>query len=649
VNQNVGRQAARRLSIGLVLLLGLVLAGTLAACDSARPAPTDSSSPSRGPVAIGGSPSPATATAGPGDLGLQHVRVETDGSRQALIPTSGGTVSATGANGAIYTLAIPKGALGETTSVSISPVTTVTTLPSGAVLAAGVQFGPDGLHFATPATLTIQLPAGVDASTLHAISWRGDGQRPQRYPATRSGQTFSVPILHFSGLGLSPADVAAVFDCVGAADVYECETDSFLQLLVDDAARADAASRLPEDLRFFYANVAEPALATGDLLPGDPDAAPDRHAEDQRAYPLAMWMGSFGYVGSIIGNPRFTMPAELARSKLRAAAFVRFFYAEENHECVVVKDDLNVHNPLFWAETALSKAKWYAAAFHVDTAADGLDLRTLLDQLCVQVVIDPHRAFSGIAPGDTGDLTVQAGFTIAGGPLRFMPNPVRVTAVLRESGETIGDRDTESDGTFTVPGLVWPVGVDPLVIDLTATLTDDVGGQEVLTDIARFDRLTQRGERLSFTFDRGFDSWSSGVAGPEGSSNWGLVDHLSVGGGVMHMDGRGNPSRANAWIFRSFRLPSTTTTMSFDASAELIAGSSSSVRVRVVAGGVSTVLLSATLRNSHNSLSFTQKQVDLSRWAGKQVTIYIEQNDNTPSGAVGFDKEIYIDNVLIAT
>jgi hypothetical protein len=115
------------------------------------------------------------------------------------------------------------------------------------------------------------------------------------------------------------------------------------------------------------------------------------------------------------------------------------------------------------------------------------------------------------------------------------------------------------------------------------------------------------------------------------------------------MDGRGNPSRANAWIFRSFRLPSTTTTMSFDASAELIAGSSSSVRVRVVAGGVSTVLLSATLRNSHNSLSFTQKQVDLSRWAGKQVTIYIEQNDNTPSGAVGFDKEIYIDNVLIAT
>jgi hypothetical protein len=66
-----------------------------------------------------------------------------------------------------------------------------------------------------------------------------------------------------------------------------------------------------------------------------------------------------------------------------------------------------------------------------------------------------------------------------------------------------------------------------------------------------------------------------------------------------------------------------------------------------VAGGTSKAFPWATLHNSTNHLSFTRKTINIARWAGRAVTIYVEQNDNTPAGAVGFDKEIYVDNVRI--
>jgi hypothetical protein len=154
-------------------------------------------------------------------------------------------------------------------------------------------------------------------------------------------------------------------------------------------------------------------------------------------------------------------------------------------------------------------------------------------------------------------------------------------------------------------------------------------------------------QTLKWTFDHDLEGWHPGGVGPRNSTDWGFAAYSSVGGGVAVLDGRGDPSQPNSWIFRAVDVPVSATRLTFDVSAEIIAGSSSSVIVRIVSGDTSSRVLSATVRNSTNHLSFTRKSIDISRWAGHNVTIYIEENDNTPAGSIGFDKEIYVDNVTI--
>jgi hypothetical protein len=150
---------------------------------------------------------------------------------------------------------------------------------------------------------------------------------------------------------------------------------------------------------------------------------------------------------------------------------------------------------------------------------------------------------------------------------------------------------------------------------------------------------------ILFTFAHGLDGWSKGVIGPEGSNPWGLVDNVHEGNGEAHLDGRGSGSGGKAWIDHSFTLPETVTTLTFDLSAEVIAGSSSSARVVVEFGGVSQNFNFA-ISNGTNHLSYKRETIDLRQWAGERVKIFVEQNYN---GLGGFDKEIYVDNIRIST
>ena len=73
----------------------------------------------------------------------------------AVIPIEGGSVSATGTDGTVYTLDIPANALLTETSIGLTPVTSIGGLPFGGEQTHAVQLSPDGLFLYEPAVLTI--------------------------------------------------------------------------------------------------------------------------------------------------------------------------------------------------------------------------------------------------------------------------------------------------------------------------------------------------------------------------------------------------------------------------------------------------------------------------------------------------------------
>lgn len=636
----------RILALSLVALIGSSIVG----CTSA-PIPSVSSTadtPSASALPSADEPGPL-----PSDLaGLRKVSIDARRGRTATVDASGGSVTATAVDGTTYTLSVPAGAISNPTLVGLYPVTSLATLPGGASLVAGVQFTPDGLLLHAPATLKIDLPAGVDTRKLGGISWHGDGQRVQRYPALLAGHPSTMPIFHFSGAGLSLGEIALAVGCGGVPDREVCLTDAFVERWVSEVQQPSPRSALLTDLKDFYHNVVAPTLLNGraEALQVGAGSSPTR--EDEMAAPYDGWLMIIGYDRLALHDPTFTVSPELADSKAPATNFLRQWYDAENAACLVAAEDVNVRTPIFWAETALSEAKSYATSWDVATTANLLDLRTLLDDLCVQVVIDPSRSYSAVAAGDSGLISIKAGFSIGGGPLRSAPNPIRVTVRLTGTNTVLGDRDTDADGTFSVPDVVWPDGVDPMQIDVLATLIDNVGGNELPSQIARFDRITKPAEKLEFTFDTDLEGWTKGVAGLKGSDNWGTVYQLPRNGGIVQLDGTGAPGLANAWISKSIALPNLARKLTFDVSAHDRANSDSHFTVRLIDDSSDNVVVDRIVFGVEGSLSFTPVSVDISAWAGRTVTLVFAQDDNgvrvgNKRTFPGGDEQILLDNIRI--
>lgn len=126
----------------------------------------------------------------------------------ALVPRTGGTVTVTGADGTTYTLTVPSGALAQPTTITLTPVTSLTGAPGGLQHTMAVRAAPEGLAFAIPATLSIVPPAGGPTVGWLGISTTGAGGGLGVLPAVRSQGTIVVAgIAHFSVLGVAVPDL----------------------------------------------------------------------------------------------------------------------------------------------------------------------------------------------------------------------------------------------------------------------------------------------------------------------------------------------------------------------------------------------------------------------------------------------------------
>jgi hypothetical protein len=116
-------------------------------------------------------------------------------------PEDGGVLAVTGADGVIYTLSIPPGALLSRESIFMTPLAEIDDLPVGTQWAVGVNLEPEGLVLLEPATLTIEMPEGMDQITAVGFGTYTEGTDFYLKPWEVTGNTIKIQVYHFSAEG----------------------------------------------------------------------------------------------------------------------------------------------------------------------------------------------------------------------------------------------------------------------------------------------------------------------------------------------------------------------------------------------------------------------------------------------------------------
>jgi len=156
------------------------------------------------------------------------VKLQVDEKRAArrLMSTQGGAITATGADGSVFTLTIPPNALLGDEEIILTPVTEMTGAPEGASIAAGVQMSPDGLLLLRPATLTIEPKQPVPPDREIAVAWSRQGEGMHAPLVAPTPGVATLHITHFSGAAIASATASAV-DAILKAPPARCAGQFF--------------------------------------------------------------------------------------------------------------------------------------------------------------------------------------------------------------------------------------------------------------------------------------------------------------------------------------------------------------------------------------------------------------------------------------
>ncbi|KQP02220.1 DUF4402 domain-containing protein [Pseudorhodoferax sp. Leaf265] len=192
------RRWLRRATLGLAVAV-------LVACGGGGDDADDGSSaegPGTGPGTGTGTGSAAIAV----DASPLRATLTADSARTVTqtVPLGGGTLSAIGADGAVYTLTVPNNALTEPTEISLTPLSNLAVDGLASDAAYGVQLGPEGAQFSNYVTLTITPPPGasVPLERQLPIGWSGTDNTVALAALDPNTREANLKLLHFSGYAL---------------------------------------------------------------------------------------------------------------------------------------------------------------------------------------------------------------------------------------------------------------------------------------------------------------------------------------------------------------------------------------------------------------------------------------------------------------
>ena len=185
-----------------------------------------------------------------GSIGVKR---DTTRASTGTIGPAGGEVVAMSADGTRYTLRVPAGALGTGVAITMTPAT-FSGLPLSGPRAAGVELEPDGLAFATRATLTIEPKRAFRARTA-GFTHTGGATGFEVHSITRQGRVLTLPIEHFSSSGVGNVTEADFANLAGpivnqTGPLTEAQLRYLFTLIGDFSALFDRPP--PPDPGYFF-------------------------------------------------------------------------------------------------------------------------------------------------------------------------------------------------------------------------------------------------------------------------------------------------------------------------------------------------------------------------------------------------------------
>jgi hypothetical protein len=340
----------------------------------------------------------------------------------ANLGPEGGEVSAVGGDGTVYRLSVPSGALLFETAITITPVSAIPDLPLTGGLVAAVEFAPDGLQLWQPATLLIELPAPSPADVV-GFGWNGAGEDFHLALATPEGSTLRLDVTHFSGAG---------------AAIVAPENFAALQALPPGSVEQQYLNQMPAVSEvdplvwvawlsaWFDGGVRpllEGAMASDEALLAGVDAFVAWKAAAEST--VAWFLGVDP--NFLLGLDGFALANRIDEGLSLAAPALREGVIRNDVECIVEED-------LAYAEAAL---RWQgiAASLGLATEANDLDLGTIMQDFCVEVVYETITYPESPQAGAPGTLIASAGYSIDAGPTQF---DQQLTSAIEPTGTVEG-------------------------------------------------------------------------------------------------------------------------------------------------------------------------------------------------------------------
>ena len=314
--------------------------------------------------------------------------------QSAVVGPEGGSVRATSADGTVYTLTIPSDALAEETEISLTPIRAIDDLPMSGGLIDAVHFEPSGLVLLRAAMLTVERaspPAIGEGEVFVGFTYDGDGENLALAVPEVDGNTFNLPIHHFSGGGAgaaTPADLEAAYS-PGTTDAFIAELSA--------AVPTGDPDTFESIMRRWYQAVVKPRLQAAVAN----DGALERALDDHERW-LDAWL-MLGVFLDDLANEGYSLAA-LALSDAVARA---------NDLCARQRSFAHAEKAMVWHRRAAGMLPTEPLFEH------GLDHESVLVDLCVQVAYESTSYPADPIVGEPEPLRVVVGYTFGDGPIEL--------------------------------------------------------------------------------------------------------------------------------------------------------------------------------------------------------------------------------------
>ena len=187
-----------------LLIFALIAFFVIPACRLAAGSPSSPAQSNTAPAVIN------TIFEIPPDPLSISVSLDETHSAEATLPVEGGTLSATAADGTLFTLTVPPDALLNETPIRMTPAASVNAMPFGGEQTYAVQLEPEGLFFNNFATLTITPAQEIPIDQQIFFGYTADGQNLVIAPPVVDSTAISIQLLHFSGYGVTKGLLADI-------------------------------------------------------------------------------------------------------------------------------------------------------------------------------------------------------------------------------------------------------------------------------------------------------------------------------------------------------------------------------------------------------------------------------------------------------